>query len=340
MIISSRVYKDLRCDFILSAKHYSVDSEFDIIMEIFNLKLFPILNLKIRNIDLNKLSKENTSETLVLMPSEVVKLPLKVVAKKRGIYPLNNTEFSFSDMFDIFFMKKIIPTKKSIKIYPKIYNLTSVSSKSNNVIDTITENIYGKKDSSNIKDIRKYVYGDSLKNIHWKLSAKSDTFMVKNYSSIVGKEVNILVNMHSYLFDSPSEEKMISFLASLSKYFSDRGIKNRIFMNNLEQHIYTIKSKDEFNIFYESLVTTTCDGKCDFSNFLLENIKRNFNNSLNIILDIEVSKETINSILGLKRMKHDIWFITDTISNIYANDITYLNNLDVILGKFDDYIIS
>lgn len=325
---------------MLKAKHYTVDSEFDVVMEIFNLKLFPILDLKVRNVDLNKISNENISDNIVLMPNEVAQLPVTVVAKKRGIYPLNNTEFSFSDIFDIFSMKKIIATKRSIKIYPKIYNLSSVSARSNNVIDTITENSYGKKDSSNIKDIRKYVHGDSLKNIHWKLSAKSDTFMVKNYSSIVGKEVNILVNMHSLLSDAPSEEKMISFLASLAKYFSDRGIKNRVFMNNFDNDIYTINSKDEFNIFYEDLVTSVCDGKYDFSSFLLDNVKKNFSNSLNIILDIEVSKETLNSILGLRRSKHDIWLITDFLSNIIIEDITYLNNLDVILGEFNDYIIS
>lgn len=340
ILISLKVYNDLACDFILNTKDYTVDSEFNVVMEIFNLKLFPILNLKIRNVDINKISKEDIHDNVVLMPSEILNLPVKVIAKKRGIYPLNNTEFSFSDVFDIFTMKKIIPTKKSIKIYPRIYTLSSVSSRSNNVIDTIAENLYGKKDSSNIKDIRKYVNGDSLKNIHWKLSAKSDTFMVKNYSSIVGKEVNILVNMHSHLIDSPSEEKMISFLASLSKYFCDRGIKNRVFLNNFDKQVYAINSKEEFNTFYESLVTTICDGKYDFSTFLLNNVKKSFNNSLNIILDIEVSKETINSILGLKRLRHDIWFITDSVSNVYNEDITHLNNLDVILGKFDDYIIS
>jgi len=58
-------------------------------------------------------------------------------------------------------------------------------------------------DSSEIFDIREYKDGDSVSRIHWKLSAKQDKFIVKEFSMPINKSNVILVE----LFDGANEQQ-------------------------------------------------------------------------------------------------------------------------------------
>ena len=52
-------------------------------------------------------------------------------------------------------------------------------------------------DPSQIFEIRDYRPGDKMQKIHWKLSAKSDSLIVKEYSEPVGFAIVIFVNLFS-----------------------------------------------------------------------------------------------------------------------------------------------
>ncbi len=49
-------------------------------------------------------------------------------------------------------------------------------------------------DVSEITQIREYEPGDRLQNIHWKLSSKSESFLVKDYSMPVNHEITLLLD--------------------------------------------------------------------------------------------------------------------------------------------------
>lgn len=57
-------------------------------------------------------------------------------------------------------------------------------------------------DVSEVNEIREYIAGDRIQNIHWKLSAKSDDFMVKDYSRPVNNEICILFDLRK---DAPDD---------------------------------------------------------------------------------------------------------------------------------------
>jgi len=71
----------------------------------------------------------------------------------------------------------------------------------------LNSSYYSKKtagnDPSEIFDIREYIDGDSVGRIHWKLSAKQDKFIVKEFSMPIHKLNVILVE----LFDSANEQQ-------------------------------------------------------------------------------------------------------------------------------------
>lgn len=50
-------------------------------------------------------------------------------------------------------------------------------------------------DFAEVSDIREYIPGDRIRDIHWKLSAKQDTLMVKERVSMAGSEIMILLEL-------------------------------------------------------------------------------------------------------------------------------------------------
>lgn len=62
---------------------------------------------------------------------------------------------------------------------------------------------YSKKrkgeDTSQIFDIRNYVQGDGLNRVHWKLSAKEDDLLVKEFSHPITKNNCILLEIHKFV---------------------------------------------------------------------------------------------------------------------------------------------
>lgn len=65
---------------------------------------------------------------------------------------------------------------------------------------------YSKKrkgeDTSQIFDIRNYANGDSLNRVHWKLSAKEDELLVKEFSHPITKDNCILLEIHKFANDN------------------------------------------------------------------------------------------------------------------------------------------
>lgn len=59
-------------------------------------------------------------------------------------------------------------------------------------------------DVSEITQIRGYVPGDRLQNIHWKLSSKSGDFLVKDYSTPVNNEITMLLDFRKLPQDAGS----------------------------------------------------------------------------------------------------------------------------------------
>lgn len=80
-------------------------------------------------------------------------------------------------------------------------------------------------DVSQISEIRSYIPGDKLQNIHWKLTAKAEELQVKEYSKPFSDEVTLVVETYidkntPWLFD-----EIIEKMFAISVFFIKQGRK-------------------------------------------------------------------------------------------------------------------
>lgn len=84
-------------------------------------------------------------------------------------------------------------------------------------------------DVSEIYAIREYHPGDSMKTIHWKLSARMEHWMVKEFSFPQGVQILLLLDLYTAVLKGFGEEKMDALLgtfASLSYTIAMKGVSH------------------------------------------------------------------------------------------------------------------
>ena len=104
-------------------------------------------------------------------------------------------------------------------------------------------------DPSEIFDIRDYVDGDKLNRIHWKLSAKQDKTMVKDYSLPISNSILIMLDLvkpKNSTDELARFDTLLETVASFSNYLLENAVPHRIyFYNNANGRSIELNITDE-----------------------------------------------------------------------------------------------
>lgn len=117
-----------------------------------------------------------------------------------GNYRFELKKIRIYDMTGLFYWNRTVHQTAYVQVLPK---LTAVNIR----ISEQIRNFYGEaavydeqragEDNSQIFDVREFVPGDRIQKIHWKLSAKSDTLLVREDSQPLACAVVLLLNPFS-----------------------------------------------------------------------------------------------------------------------------------------------
>lgn len=102
-----------------------------------------------------------------------------------GSYFFDQAVVKLYDPLRLFYLKKQIRQHERLDVMPQIYNAAVAVPKSLRQFQgdsEIYDSLHGGNDASEMFQIRDFREGDKLKDIHWKLSAKSEEWMVRESS--------------------------------------------------------------------------------------------------------------------------------------------------------------
>jgi hypothetical protein len=157
-----------------------------------------------------------------LPPFQGKSFSLELQCNYRGNYEIGINCVEIEDFLGIFKFKYNIFEPKYVTVYPRIVNLdrfflkTDFMSESHSVLNSKNEDMF------TIADVRKYAFGDSLKRIHWKLTAKSGNIMVKKYQSTSETSAIMILDLQKNHFANGEniiiEDKIIESVVSVLHY--------------------------------------------------------------------------------------------------------------------------
>jgi len=165
--------------------------------QFYNSGFFPIPYLKVKTSFPKRLTGEPDRELIYsIMPASKATVVREFTCKNKGIYHIGFTEVEFGDAMGIFRWRKVFETDVTLYVYPKLHDLKRLVIPYRQNFGTVPVNHRAYEDFASVRDIRKYVTGDSFKKIHWKVTAHKGEFFVKNLELNASADINIFWDLY------------------------------------------------------------------------------------------------------------------------------------------------
>ncbi len=125
----------------------------------------------------------------------------------RGTYDIGVRCFYIYDFFRLFRARVDVENLTTIYVMPRRLTLddTLAQAISDSTVRTVRSPLV--VDKLEVSDIRDYQNGDSLKSIHWKLSSKSENFIVKDYNTGTSNQTVVFCDLTPHFPDEPPRPK-------------------------------------------------------------------------------------------------------------------------------------
>lgn len=175
---------------------------FSIVVKIRNRFIFPISPMKITGIFQDTDGNLITDKLMIVsvMPFSKSEFIFNGHLRYRGEYMLGVTGAEIYDFLGIFGMKiKLIPDSRVV-VAPRRLTIGQNGALCSDENDSLrTEFTFFENDS--FSSVREYADGDSLRRVHWKLSAKMDKLMVKQSDLNLSSSAAIVIDTTTVNYD-------------------------------------------------------------------------------------------------------------------------------------------
>ncbi len=164
---------------------------------------FPFIDAKVSIPQSNSVRCTDRSVRLSMAPMSSYHMKNTVRFRFRGTYEIGVRCFYVYDFFRMFRVRVPVANMTTVYVLPRRLGLEDTLAQA--VSDSTTRTVRSPLvvDRLEVSDIRDYQNGDSLKSIHWKLSSKSETFIVKDYNTGTSNQTVIFCDMAGHFPDEP-----------------------------------------------------------------------------------------------------------------------------------------
>jgi len=188
-----------------------------------------------------------------LMPGEKVKIKTKLYCKYRGEYFAGVQSFVITDYLHLFNITYEVKSRLPVTVVPRIVNWKDA--------DVIEEDKDEKDTISSMREeeqidvqVREYNTGDSMRQIHWKASARTGKLMTRMHHSSVKLEVMILLDLspvgHNEMDKLALEDGILEETLAVANYCYQKKIPCFVSFEQNGYNRLSIQTVDEWNEFY------------------------------------------------------------------------------------------
>ena len=142
-----------------------------------SLLVFPHLSAHIVN------GQMPSAVNFSVSPRQRKTIDFRVCPPHVGRYELGITQVRFYDPMGLFYLMSRYPMRR-VTVLPRIIELSGPAANAGRVRETAVSAFFSRaEESDSYNGVREYQPGDSLKNVHWKLTAHTSRYMTRRYES-------------------------------------------------------------------------------------------------------------------------------------------------------------
>ncbi|HCC34939.1 MAG TPA: hypothetical protein DEQ02_04625 [Ruminococcaceae bacterium] len=211
--------------------------------------------------------------SLFLSPKEKKWFSLSVECKFRGRCDIGVKKIELWDFLRLFKLSITPGEALYLTIHPKLHPVGALSSAT--AVSTIETRAFfkGDDDYTTISDFRNYTDSDSIKKVHWKLSAKKEELIVKEFASHVSSGTAVALDL-SPLSDygertTEIEDSMVGLAVSIIRQLAEKSENADFYYNTGCPETLHVGNMGDFSRLYSLSALLTFTSEVDFK-LLLE----------------------------------------------------------------------
>lgn len=227
-----------------------------ILMSGFGLNFFTeTVQVMKKNIDGITVPYEEAPENIFLPPYTGMEIELELYCKYRGLYPVGVKSISVTDFFGIFTITYPLRSQIRLTAYPRILSIAQLQSKIKKMDSKKSKTASAQLQELLDYELRKYIPGDSLRQVHWKNSARAGELLVRKRSPQELTEIVVLMDCTSLenrtkLERMQIEDNIVETVIALVHDACMKKIRTRIVWSGSTLKKMQIDSPKDFEKFY------------------------------------------------------------------------------------------
>ncbi len=243
--------RNLRYQRELSSRRVLFGEEFTYSITLENAKLLPLPWLEIeegtsralaftgRNARVRQSSASYVMESLFsLRWYERVTRRYTVTCAQRGVHTIGPTTLRSGDVFGFLNRQETRENREYLMVYPMVVPLTRFSLPARHPFGDYNAPRRLLEDPSRVIGVREYQYGDDLRRVHWKASARAMQLQSKVYQPTTTYTMVIFLNLMQrldvwYGIHPELQELAICAAASVANWALDEGLAVGLYANTM-----------------------------------------------------------------------------------------------------------
>jgi uncharacterized protein (DUF58 family) len=223
-----------------------------------SMMMLPFLEVSFYGVGLSHLpGNEFSARRLAVPPFNKNTCVIDIPCKYKGLYDIGVMQMKSKDYLGLFSFKQNINKLGELVIFPRIVPIRSFPVAAGHFGEATAASGTSHEKSMNVSDIRKYASGDRLRAVHWKLTAKKDELMVRNFEQASGAGADIFLDTSGIsgkaLSSIELEDRLVEYTVAIAYYFVTNSVTSELYCFSsclIRQNLHSIK---DFNLAYRML---------------------------------------------------------------------------------------
>ena len=207
-----------------------------------------------------------------LLPGDKYAFETKLTCKYRGEYEVGVKEIIMTDFFRLFQIRYRIPGTIKALVLPKITRVSNL--KSIDSLAALPQRTSLRERTEPDIVVRDYATGDSLKQIHWKATAREQKLKVRNLTGEEKQGISLLWDTRRYSKEPkdylPIEDKILETALAISIFLAEKNIPFSAYFGQRGIASAHLEGLGDFDGFYKKVSEIQFDQEENFQQTLLE----------------------------------------------------------------------
>ncbi|MCL1862822.1 MAG: DUF58 domain-containing protein [Defluviitaleaceae bacterium] len=224
-----------------------------LIVNIHNKTFLPIVGADITIVTDEYAITVSDFSVVDIAPFGNAELEIPFQIEYRGHYAFGAESVRVSDFTGLFKLRRGLGADMTVTALPAVVDISHFPLAMNLMTQASSRYDVRDEDYSTISDVRQYLPTDSIKRVHWKLTAKRNEWLVKNFSSNALNLVTLILDSTTLDLDPREtyalEDALVENAVSIAKFCLNKGMPVDFLTGGQK---IAAKSPTDFDVIYQN----------------------------------------------------------------------------------------